>query len=135
MLHSFVGENDAVVRRTVKEPMLRYLASSANLVGQYTASVPFFQQRCTNAATAPLAADHVHDALEFSFERYYATSSLLGTMDSCLEMTDRLRAMGVDEVACLIDFGVPADEVLAALPLLAELRELANIDDTELAMA
>jgi len=56
MLHRFVGENDAVVRRTVKEP-------------------------------------------------------------------------------CLIDFGVPADEVLAALPLLAGLRELANIDDTELAIA
>jgi len=132
MLHTFVGEDDAAVRRTVKEPMLRYLGSSANLVGNYTASVPFFQQRCP-ATAGPLSADDVRDALEFSFERYYATSSLMGTTDTCLAMTDRLRAMGVDEVACLIDFGVDPDTVLAALPLLDELRELANISEAEAA--
>jgi hypothetical protein len=58
----------------------------------------------------------------------------MGTMDTCLAMTDRLRAMGVDEVACLIDFGVDADTVLAALPLLAELHELANINEDEAAV-
>jgi natural product biosynthesis luciferase-like monooxygenase protein len=126
MLHTFVGEDEATVRRVVKGPMLRYLGSSAGLVGNYTASVPFFRQR--GAPTAgPLSAEDVHDALEFSFERYYAGSSLMGTMDACLEVTDRLRAMGVDEVACLIDFGVDAQAVLDALPLLAELRELANV--------
>jgi natural product biosynthesis luciferase-like monooxygenase protein len=130
MLHTFVGEDDATVRRIVKAPMLRYLGSSANLVGNYTASVPFFQQRCP-ATAGPLSADDVRDALEFSFERYYASSSLMGTMDACLAMTDRLRAMGVDEVACLIDFGVEPDTVLAALPRLDELRELANISEDE----
>jgi natural product biosynthesis luciferase-like monooxygenase protein len=130
MLHTFVGEDDATVRRTVKEPMLRYLGSSAQLVGGYTASVPFFQQRCEVTA-ARLSPDDVRDALEFSFERYYATSSLLGTLDRCLETTDRLRAIGVDEVACLIDFGVEAQAVLDALPLLAELKELANVDAQE----
>jgi len=125
MLHTFIGEDDATVRRTVKAPMLHYLGSSANLVGAYTASVPFFQQRCPVAA-GELTRDDVADALEFSFERYYATSSLLGTFDHCLEVTDKLTAIEVDEVACLIDFGVEADEVLAALPLLDELRELAN---------
>jgi natural product biosynthesis luciferase-like monooxygenase protein len=134
MLHTFVGEDDAAVRRTVKEPMLRYLGSSAQLVGGYTASVPFFQQRCP-ATSGPLTTDDVRDALEFSFERYYATSSLMGTMDQCLAMTDRLRAMGVDEVACLIDFGVDADTVLAALPMLAELRDLANVGEDEVATA
>lgn len=128
MLHTFVGEDDAAVRRTVKAPMLRYLGSSANLVGSYTASVPFFQQRCP-ATEGPLSADDVRDALEFSFERYYATSSLLGTMDACLAMTDQLRAMGIAEVACLIDFGVQAQAVLDALPLLAELRDLAHVDE------
>jgi natural product biosynthesis luciferase-like monooxygenase protein len=130
MLHTFVGEDDAQVRRTVKEPMLRYLGSSADLVGSYTASVPFIQQRCP-ATAGPLSADDVRDALEFSFERYYATSSLMGTMDACLAITDRVRAIGIDEVACLIDFGVEAEAVLDALPLLAELRDLANVDEAE----
>ncbi len=125
MLHTFVGEDDADVRRCVKAPMLRYLGSSANLVGNYTASVPFFQKQCAPGTDA-FTAEDVNDALEFSFERYYATSSLLGTLDACLDMTDKLKAIEVDEVACLIDFGVDPDEVLAALPLLDELRELSN---------
>jgi natural product biosynthesis luciferase-like monooxygenase protein len=130
MLHTFVGEDDAQVRRTVKAPMLNYLASSANLVGNYTQAVPFFQKGCA-VESGQMSKDEVNDALEFSFERYYATSSLLGTMDSCLAMTDRLREIGVDEVACLIDFGVGVDEVLGALPLLDELRELANISEDD----
>ena len=36
-----------------------------------------------------------------------------------------LAAVGVDEIACLIDFGVDEEEVLAGLELLAELREAA----------
>ncbi|HEY0821303.1 MAG TPA: LLM class flavin-dependent oxidoreductase, partial [Rhizobacter sp.] len=130
MLHTFVGENEAEVRRQVKAPMLRYLASSANLVGQYTAAVPFFHKQCA-ASSAPATADDLNDALEFSFERYYATSSLLGTLDDCLSMTDKLKAIEVDEVACLIDFGVDPEEVLAALPALAELRELAQLPMSE----
>jgi len=35
---------------------------------------------------------------------------------------DRLAAIGVDEIACLIDFGVPCGEVLESLGHLAELR-------------
>jgi natural product biosynthesis luciferase-like monooxygenase protein len=129
MLHTFVGEDDAQVRRTVKAPMLNYLGSSANLVGSHTASVPFFQQRCP-VSTGQLTPDDVSDALEFSFERYYATSSLMGSFDHCLEVTDRLKAVEVDEVACLIDFGVEPDAVLAALPLLDELREVANMAES-----
>ena len=130
MLHTFVGEDDAEVRRKVKGPMLRYLASSANLVGSYATAVSFFQNPGAMKDVALTEAD-MNDALEFSFERYYATSSLLGSMDACLEMTDKLKAIEVDEVACLIDFGVDAESVLAALPALDELRQLAQIPATE----
>ena len=41
----------------------------------------------------------------FAFERYYRTSSLIGTPASCMKMIERLKEIGVDEVACLIDFG------------------------------
>jgi len=121
MLHTYVGEDDKEVRKKVKAPMIRYLGSSANLVGNYTASVPFFQQRCA-VSTGELTAQDVQDALEFSFERYYATSSLLGTLDDCLGMTDRVRAAGVDEIACLIDFGVPFDDVMASLERLVAVK-------------
>jgi natural product biosynthesis luciferase-like monooxygenase protein len=130
MLHTFVGESDAEVRRKVKAPMMRYLASSLNLVGAYAESVPFFQKQCAAPEHKPSQGD-VELALEYSFERYYATSSLLGTMDACLEMTEKLKRIDVNEVACLIDFGVPVDDVLAALPALDELRQLAQLSDSE----
>jgi natural product biosynthesis luciferase-like monooxygenase protein len=133
MLHTFVGDDDAKVRQQVKGPMLKYLASSANLVGAYTAAVPFFRQPAEGASCAVTGEAELAEALEFSFERYYATSSLLGTLDDCLERTDKMKAIGVNEVACLIDFGVDTDAVLAALPMLDELRELAQISAEEIA--
>jgi natural product biosynthesis luciferase-like monooxygenase protein len=126
MLHTFVGEDDAQVRQKVRAPMLRYLASSLNLVGGYAASVPFFQSACS-ASTPALTQQDTEAALEYSFERYYATSSLLGTTGACLGVTDKLKAIEVDEVACLIDFGADASDVLAALPALDELRQLAQL--------
>jgi natural product biosynthesis luciferase-like monooxygenase protein len=131
MLHTFVGEDDAEVRGRVREPMLRYLGSSLNLASSYLSSVPFMRQDANAGAAA--TPEDVAAALEFSFERYYETGSLLGTLDACLERADRLRALGVDEIACLIDFGVATEHVLAALPLLDELRQLANEPLTEAA--
>jgi acyl-CoA synthetase (AMP-forming)/AMP-acid ligase II len=60
--------------------------------------------------------------LDHAFERYFATAGLFGTPESCMAMVDRLRDLGVDEIACLIDFGVDSDSVLANLPQLDELR-------------
>ena len=40
----------------------------------------------------------------------------------CVEMVGRLRVIGVDEIACLIDFGVPRCAVLESPGHLAELR-------------
>jgi natural product biosynthesis luciferase-like monooxygenase protein len=126
MLHTFVGEDDAEVRRRVRAPMLRYLGSSLNLVSNYAASVPFFHNRQEAACALEPTPEDLAAALEFSFERYYETGSLLGTLDACLERVDRLQQTGVDEIACLIDFGAETDHVLEALPLLDELRQLAN---------
>lgn len=125
MLHTYLGEDDDAVRALVKPAMLRYLRSSAQLVGGYTAAVPFF--RAGTAPACALSSDELGEALEFSFERYYQGSSLLGTVDAALLMVDRVKAAGVDEVACLIDFGLDAATVLAGLPLLDELRRLANL--------
>jgi natural product biosynthesis luciferase-like monooxygenase protein len=134
MLHTFIGEDNVEVRPLVKGPMLRYLGSSAQLASHYTSSVPFFQSRCAVDAGA-MSKDDLDAALEFSFERYYQTNSLLGSLDDCLERTDRIRAIGVDEIACLIDFGMPVDAVLDALPRLDELRQLANVSEDEVMLA
>ena len=52
--------------------------------------------------------------MDHAFERYFGTAGLFGTPESCLATVDRLRGLGVDEIACLIDFGVDDDAVLDA---------------------
>ena len=59
---------------------------------------------------------------EHAFERYFESSGLFGTPESCVPMVTRLKQIGVTEFACLIDFGIPADTVLASLPYLDDLR-------------
>jgi acetyltransferase-like isoleucine patch superfamily enzyme/acyl carrier protein len=60
--------------------------------------------------------------LDFSFERYFETSGLLGTPEKCMTLVEQLGEIGVDEIACLIDFHNDADTVLAHLPDLDEVR-------------
>jgi hypothetical protein len=59
--------------------------------------------------------------MERAFERY-AASSLIGTVDTCEVVARDLARRGVDEIACLLDFGIDTDSVLAALPSLASVR-------------
>src|SRR5690606_5696607 len=46
-----------------------------------------------------------------------------GTVERCAEIVERCRAIGVDEIACLIDYGIDSDTVMAHLPQLAAVRE------------
>jgi acyl-CoA synthetase (AMP-forming)/AMP-acid ligase II len=73
--------------------------------------------------------------LEAAFERYVDGNGLFGTPESCLPFVERLKTLGVNEVACLIDFGVDDDAVLAALEHLDVLRQLANPEEAELSVA
>jgi natural product biosynthesis luciferase-like monooxygenase protein len=130
MLHSFVGPDMKVVRATVKQPLIAYLKTSLNLVKQYAWSFPAFKRREGMDAKdqgsvdlQSLAPEEMDALLEYSFERYFDDSGLFGTPESCLAMIDRIKAVGVDDVACLIDFGIASDTVLAHLPHLNALRE------------
>ncbi len=130
MLHSFVGDDLAQVRETVRAPMIEYLRSSLGLIKGFANTWTAFKRGATGTAThadidlASLAPDELEGLLEYSFERYFETSALFGTPESCAEMLRRVSALGVDEVACLIDFGVETDVALAHLEHLNRLREL-----------
>ncbi|HEY0494122.1 MAG TPA: hypothetical protein VGD48_00170, partial [Kutzneria sp.] len=69
-----------------------------------------------------LEPDDIAAIMDHAFERYVGSAGLFGTPESCLARVDHLRDLGVDEIACLIDFGVAPDVVLKSLHHLAELR-------------
>jgi natural product biosynthesis luciferase-like monooxygenase protein len=132
MLHSFVGEDGAAVRDAVRQPLIEYLRTSTGLVKQYAWSFPAFKRPAGTSETSneidldSMTPEEMDALLEHAFERYYETSGLFGTPEQCLSVIDKVRAVGVDEIACLIDFGVPAQQVLHHLPALDRLRQLAN---------
>jgi natural product biosynthesis luciferase-like monooxygenase protein len=128
MLHTFVSNDEKLVRETVREPLKDYLRSSASLIKQYASSFPAFKNvagssEAVDRAFQQLSDEDMNALLEHSFGRYYETSGLFGTPARCVAFVDRLKELGVDEVACLIDFGVDSKTVFANLAHLAELRE------------
>ena len=111
MLHTFLGEREAAVKEKVREPMRAYLRTYVDQYGFLAGGVQGVRQ------------EDLEDLVSITFENYYATLSLLGTPERCAGVVDRLRAIGVDEAACLIDFGVDAPSILDALPHLERLRQ------------
>lgn len=132
MLHTFVGDDDGEVRELVRQPMKDYLRSSLKLLLDFAWSFPAFK-RPGGGAEKPQDVDlrnlppsEIEALLEFAFERYFETSGLFGTPSTCAGMVKRCKRAGVDEIACLLDFGVPTDRILASLPYLNQVREEAN---------
>ncbi|WP_167784701.1 MupA/Atu3671 family FMN-dependent luciferase-like monooxygenase [Ramlibacter rhizophilus] len=134
MLHTFVGPDEDAVRETARGPMKAYLRSSVDLIRQAAWSFPTFVQRGKAAGRTPLEvmqeqplSEAEMDALlDHAFSRYWNTSALIGTPERCLEMVQRLQDVGVDEIACLIDFGIETDTVLAHLEPLRRLMQMAQ---------
>lgn len=131
MLHTYVADGD--VRDAVRGPLKQYLGTSFDLLRQYAWAFPAFAKPAGVAADdkgidfESLSAEEREAMLDHAFERYFETSGLFGPVDEALAMVDRLKAIGVDEIACLVDFGVPDDLVLRSLPHLDELRRRSNL--------
>ncbi len=131
MLHSCVGESDEEVRERVRQPMKDYLSSSISLIKGFAWSFPAFKRPKGTDERDDISLDHLSEEemdalLDHAFERYYETSGLFGTPQNCVQMVDRVRAAGVDEIACLVDFGMSVEDVRRGLPGLAQVMQEAN---------
>jgi natural product biosynthesis luciferase-like monooxygenase protein len=132
MLHTHVGESVEAVRERVREPMKEYLRSSVHLIKGFAWAFPAFKRPSGTQANpndidiAGLSPEELDAVLDFAFERYFETSGLFGTPETCLRTIQRIEAIGVDDVACLIDFGVPEVRVRSGLEYLDRLRVLAQ---------
>jgi natural product biosynthesis luciferase-like monooxygenase protein len=111
MLHTYVDDDVARAKARVRGPLRSYLE---DYVRQYDGSV--------DEATRRGVLDNKEGFLDFAFERYFESAALLGPRDKCRALLAELARLGVNEVACLLDFGLPMPEVLSGLELLATLQ-------------
>lgn len=110
MLHTFVGEDEDTVKESVRGPFKHYLETSADL------------WQIGDARLKEMSPRKKADMLEFAFERYYRKTALMGSVGSAAKMVEAVAAAGVDEIACLIDFGLPMKAIMAGMEHLDALR-------------
>jgi natural product biosynthesis luciferase-like monooxygenase protein len=109
MLHTHVGPDLEEVRSRVRAPLAEYLRTHMAQRDRYVA-----MDRIT---------DHDKRALaDLATEHYLERASLLGTPAFCSRLVNRLASAGVDEIACLLDFGLDPEDVRLGLEHLSALR-------------
>ena len=131
MLHTYLADTREASEEIARGPMKDYLRSAAGLIKQYAWAFPAFKK--PEGATSPfqvdlegLDAEEMEAILEFAFQRYFNDSGMFGTVDDAVARTEELKRIGVDEIACLIDYGIAVNTVMEGLKPLAEVLKRAN---------
>ncbi len=99
MLHTYLHESDEQAHEIVKEPFTQYIKTSIKAQSQAKTGAPVTEEELTQLA-------------EYSYGRYTKEAALFGTPESVVPLLHRCKQAGVDEVACLMDFGPGREEIL-----------------------
>jgi natural product biosynthesis luciferase-like monooxygenase protein len=115
-MHTFLADDLEAVRRHSYRPFCDYLKSNAGLIGKLALS------RGMTIDVSKLTERQLDEAVDLLYEKFLNGRSLLGTPESCASQIEQLVRIGVNEVACLLDFGPEPDAILGELESLDELR-------------
>ncbi|WP_237720564.1 MULTISPECIES: MupA/Atu3671 family FMN-dependent luciferase-like monooxygenase [Rhodococcus] len=120
MLHTLATADNAHAWTAARAPLRSYLRSALELELRASAG----GRRVSGGrriAVPALSEAVVEELLDERTRRFFDDASLLGAVPKCLAMLEAVAAAGVDEVACLIDFGPSRQLVLDSLNRLAPL--------------
>jgi len=112
MLHTYVHDDKGRVDACVNEHFFDYIKSG--LKGHIQA-----------AKTPPTTAE-IERIVEHSFHYQRKHSALFGDIAHCQEVVEKLRRVGVNEIACLVDFGIDEAQMYETLPYIAKLKNTVN---------
>jgi natural product biosynthesis luciferase-like monooxygenase protein len=114
MAHTFVGDDQEDIRRLVRPAMAEYL--KVNIGMQRENSVGAGEDRGFSRITEREAEKMIQAQV---INDLHSPLSFVGTVDQCAQKAACLHESGVDEIACLIDFGVAYPDVMNSLRRLA----------------
>lgn len=114
MVHACVAETSAAAMAAVEGPLLAYQGQFLDLADR---SHPDHEEPLTEDEKAALA--------RYAARKYATERGLVGDPGAALARLRDLAAIGVDEVACLVDFGLSPDQVTETLVRLADLARTA----------
>ncbi|MFE4976380.1 MupA/Atu3671 family FMN-dependent luciferase-like monooxygenase [Kitasatospora sp. NPDC056651] len=120
MVPTYLDVTTELTRERVSDALRAYLTSSFGLIA---GSLRRGAAKLDPATLSPADVDVIVDR---SLDHYYDNYALFGTVAQAADAVERLAEVGIDEIACLIDFGVEPEHALAGIPRIAELgREFA----------
>nr|UWK15751.1 LasK [uncultured Verrucomicrobiota bacterium]UWK15772.1 LasK [uncultured Verrucomicrobiota bacterium] len=111
MLHTLVHEDSGRVAAAVEGPFRRYIRSSLRA----------HLQAGLGREGGVIEGEGQEKMVEYAYQRYFRTGAIFGGVGEGREVVERAREAGVDEIACLVDFGVDYGLVRESLPYLGEL--------------
>ncbi len=124
MQHAYVSDNQEDLDRS-RQALISYIGVSLSLEA---VAVQHGGRLSGGAPVEPrflAIPERRAELAELAAERYIGGASLIGNFDSCASRVRELEAVGVSEVACLIDF-IDKESMLKALPNLGRLRSLCD---------
>lgn len=127
MLHTYIAPEMEKVRAEASLPFRQYVRDAISLEKK-SASHGGAISGGHQIEHEEISESDLQELMDLSFERYFREAALMGTPSSCMEQVRRLQDAGVDEIACLIDFGIAPDKVLESLNYLDELRQACAFD-------
>ena len=129
MIHTFVGEDFDTVKEAAREPFYNYLKTHIDLLENLArnAGIKVDLEKFTEA--------DINSLLQFAYEGWLKGRTLIGSKTTCMQMIERFKKAGIDEVACLIDFNDNFDAVMASLPHLKDLKNRCNLEKEEIAFS
>jgi len=127
MIHTFVGEDFNTVKEQQREPFCNYLKTHVELLDALA------KNSGINVSLDKFTEADINSLLRFAYEGWLKGRTLIGSKSTCMQMIERLKQVGVDEVACLIDFNPNFDTVMASLPYLKDLKDMCNLEKEKMA--
>lgn len=120
MLHTYVDQDEQQVYERARKAYMDYIKTHLGLHASNALGLGLnININEYNEADLDFIASN-------AFERLYRRGAMIGTPASCLEKVQRFNAMGVNEIACLIDFGLDAELVTGGLEHLYRLMMLSQ---------
>jgi len=113
MIHTFLAKETEEARAKAREPLKRYFRA-------------FISQREVNqtlkVGSHSFSPNDLENLVDKAVDDFYRDNSLIGDIASCALLVKKFRSMGIDEIACLINFGLDAVHILEGLNYLGDVK-------------
>jgi len=114
LVHTFLGADAGQAIEQARQPFYDYLNSFLDN-GKKKAE--------SHGRSVEIAQEDMDEILARSYQDYVENKALIGSVESCAAVIDKLTAIGIDELGCFIDFGVDTDAALASLERVSTLKQ------------